>query len=121
MTLLTYERRKCSINGIFFVYLGDSERSRAPCTNNAQVKFTTRKNTLRHRKNKRRGTLGRERGRGKYRHTVRGWPPKKGDFIHKQQLIKIHGVEAANQLCVCERRKEKKESLLVERKEDDDC
>lgn len=56
--------RKHSINNAFlmFVYLGDSERSRAPCTNNAQVKFTTRKNILRHRKNKRRGTLGSETG-----------------------------------------------------------
>lgn len=46
---------------LFLAYLGDSERIRAPCTNKAQVKFTTRKNILRHRKNKRRGTLRRER------------------------------------------------------------
>lgn len=43
-----------------FFYLGDSERIRAPCTNNAQVKFTTRKNILRLRKNNLRGSLGRE-------------------------------------------------------------
>lgn len=47
---------------MFFFYLGDSERIRAPCTNNAQVKFTTRKNILRLRKNNLSGSLGRETG-----------------------------------------------------------
>lgn len=46
---------------ICFLYLGDSERIRAPCTNNAQVKFTTRKNILKLRKNNLRGILGREK------------------------------------------------------------
>lgn len=46
-----------------FIYLGDSEWIRAPCTNNAQVKFTTRKNILRLRKNNLRGSLGREEKR----------------------------------------------------------
>lgn len=45
---------------VCFSYLGDSECIRAPCTNNAQVKFTTRKNILRLRKNNLRGSLGRE-------------------------------------------------------------
>lgn len=66
-----------------FVHLGDSERSRAPCTNNAHVKFTTRKKMLRHRKNKRRGTL--DRGRGKQRENSERIA-QKGDYIHKQQL-----------------------------------
>lgn len=42
--------------------LGDSERIRAPCTNNAQVKFTTKKNILRLRKNNLRGSLRRQTG-----------------------------------------------------------
>lgn len=43
-------------------YLDDSVRIRAPCTNNAQVKFTTKKNILRLRKNSLRGSLQRQMG-----------------------------------------------------------
>lgn len=54
-------RRGLDLSKDLFIYLGDSEWIRAPCTNNAQVKFTTRKNILRLRKNNLRGSLGREK------------------------------------------------------------
>lgn len=61
--VLLYNVKETKVKSMgLFCYLGDSERIRAPCTNNAQVKFTTRKNRLRLRKNNLRGSLGRQTG-----------------------------------------------------------
>lgn len=95
---------------VFFVYLGDSERSRAPCTNNAQVKFTTKKHILRHRKNSCRGIL--ERAHERKRQTGRD-QPEKYNFIHKQPFkINVLLNLQTNCLCMWGRRKDDKEWLV---------